>query len=108
MKATIGHILTETGYQELLKASESEEDQNRLANLEELLTDAHEYDMQHPELGQLESFLEERALVNDTDAWEEGSDCVTMMTMHAAKGLGVPICFSSSPSNKVSFRTNVA
>ena len=93
VEATIGHILTETGYQDLLKASENPEDQDRLANLEELLTDAHEYDVQNPGLGNLESFLEDRALVNDTDSWEDGSDAVTMMTLHAAKGLEFPSVF---------------
>ena len=93
IEATIGHILSESGYQDVLKASVHPEDEERLANLEELLTDAHEYDMQNPGQGHLESFLEDRALVNDTDAWEEGSDRVTMMTMHAAKGLEFPSVF---------------
>jgi len=89
----VGTVLAESGYREVLENSEDEEDQERLANVEELLTDAREFDMRHPGDGQLEQFLEETALVADTDAWETESDKVSLMTMHAAKGLEFPIVF---------------
>src|SRR6185369_3233452 len=38
-------------------------------------------------------FLEESALVSDTDAWETETDRVTLMTLHAAKGLEFPVVF---------------
>jgi DNA helicase-2/ATP-dependent DNA helicase PcrA len=41
----------------------------------------------------LEAFLEQAALVNDTDAWEVEHDRVTLMTVHAAKGLEFPVVF---------------
>ena len=44
VEAIVGRVLTETGYREVLENSESEEDQERLANLEELLTAAREFD----------------------------------------------------------------
>jgi len=89
----VGLVLTETGYRETLENSESEEEQERLANLEELLTAAREFDIKHPEANALEAFLEQSALVADTDAWESETDMVTLMTLHAAKGLEFPVVF---------------
>jgi len=68
-----------------------EEDQERLANIEELLTVARDFDERQGEAGQLEAFLEETCLVNDTDAWETEADRVTLMTLHASKGLEFPV-----------------
>lgn len=89
----LGHVLAETGYRELLETSEAEEDQERLANIEELLTAAREFDAQHPGDGHLEEFLEQSSLASDTDAFESENDKVTLMTMHAAKGLEFPVVF---------------
>ncbi len=73
--------------------SDDEEDEERLANIEELLTAARQFDEQHPGEGHLEEFLEEASLVNDTDAWAEADDRVTLMTLHASKGLEFPVVF---------------
>jgi DNA helicase-2/ATP-dependent DNA helicase PcrA len=89
----VGRILSETGYREVLENSESEEDEERLANLEEFLTAAREFDVKHPEGNALETFLEETSLVADTDAWEAENDKVALMTLHAAKGLEFPVVF---------------
>ena len=89
----LGHVLAESGYRELYSNSELEEDQQRLANIEELLTAAREFDERHPGPGALEAFLEDVCLANDTDAWEADDDRVTMMTLHAAKGLEFPVVF---------------
>ncbi len=89
----LGHVLAESGYAALLKASEDEEDQERLANLQELLTVARDFDERHPGPDQLEAFLEETALVSDTDEWEEQIDRVTLMTLHASKGLEFPVVY---------------
>ena len=43
--------------------------------------------------GHLEAFLEETCLVNDTDAWQTDADRVTLMTLHASKGLEFPVVF---------------
>ncbi|MFO0896796.1 MAG: 3'-5' exonuclease [Pirellulales bacterium] len=88
----LGQILSETQYREMFDP-ESPDDQERLANLEELLTAAREFDERNPEPGQLERFLEEASLAGDTDAWEGELDRVTMMTLHAAKGLEFPVVF---------------
>lgn len=89
----LGHVLAESGYREQYSGSELEEDQQRLANIEELLTAAREFDERHPGPGALEAFLEDVCLTNDTDAWEADDDRVTMMTLHAAKGLEFPVVF---------------
>ncbi len=84
-------VLRESAYRSWLLESETEEDQERAANVDELLTAAVEFDRQHPEADQaLELFLEQAALVADTDALESEQERVTLMTMHAAKGLEFP------------------
>jgi DNA helicase II / ATP-dependent DNA helicase PcrA len=89
----IGTVLDESGYRENLSGSDDEEDLNRLANIEELLTDARQFDEHNTGGGQLETYLENAWLVNETDDWETESDKVTMMTLHAAKGLEFPVVF---------------
>ena len=89
----MGHVLAESGYKQFLQDSEHEEDQERLANIEELLTAARQFDELHFGDSPLESFLEEACLVNDTDAWATDDDRATLMTMHAAKGLEFPVVF---------------
>jgi DNA helicase-2/ATP-dependent DNA helicase PcrA len=89
----LGHVLSESGYQQFLAESDDEEDQERLANIEELLTAARQFDEHNPGEGQLEAFLEESSLVNDTDAWATDDDRVTLMTLHASKGLEFPVVF---------------
>jgi len=88
-----GHVLTESGYKRQFEGSESEEDQQRLANIEELLTVAREFDERHAREGTLEAFLEETALVGDTDNYETQNDRVTLMTLHASKGLEFPVVY---------------
>ncbi len=91
---TMVSVLHESGYRNALADSDAEEDQERLANVEELLTAAEEFDRQHPETEHaLELFLEQAALVADTDALETQQDRVTLMTLHAAKGLEFPVVY---------------
>jgi DNA helicase-2/ATP-dependent DNA helicase PcrA len=88
------HVLQESKYGEWLRDSGTEEDQERLANVEELLTAAAEFDRQHPEAEQaLEVFLEQASLVADTDALQTEQERVTLMTLHAAKGLEFPVVY---------------
>jgi DNA helicase-2/ATP-dependent DNA helicase PcrA len=93
VEEVVGTVLEESGYRKSLVESESEEDQNRLANIEELLTDARQFDEQDSEGGQLEAYLERTWLVNDIDDWESNTEKVTLMTLHAAKGLEFPVVF---------------
>lgn len=89
----LGHVLEESGYQKAMEDSDLEEDIDRLANIQELLTDARQFDEQNPGDGQLEAYLEKTSLVNDTDAWDTDNDKVTLMTLHAAKGLEFPVVY---------------
>ncbi len=86
-------VLLASGYRDALVSSDDEGDQERLANIEELITAGREFDEQNPGHNGLEEFLEQACLVNDIDAWEADDDRVTLMTMHAAKGLEFPVVF---------------
>jgi DNA helicase-2/ATP-dependent DNA helicase PcrA len=93
MEDILGHLYAESGYKQFLQDSELEEDQERLANIEELLTVARQFDERFAADAPLEAFLEEASLVNDTDAWETDDDRATLMTLHASKGLEFPVVF---------------
>ncbi len=89
----VGRVVEESAYREFLEASGAEEDLDRLANIEELLTDARQFDEENPGGGQLEAYLERLWLVSDVDDWDRQSDRVSLMTLHAAKGLEFPVVF---------------
>lgn len=65
---------------------------DREANIDELRVHAEEFDRAHPEAG-LSGFLENVALVSDTDAAVTDGDAVKLMTLHACKGLEFPAVF---------------
>ncbi|MCP3916850.1 MAG: UvrD-helicase domain-containing protein [bacterium] len=65
---------------------------DREANIDELRAHAEEYDRLHPDAG-LRGFLEEVALVSDTDNMESDVAKVTLMTLHSCKGLEYPYVF---------------
>ncbi|MFT7638730.1 MAG: DNA helicase-2/ATP-dependent DNA helicase PcrA [Pirellulaceae bacterium] len=89
----LGNILYESGYRESLAQSEVEQDHERLANVDELLNDAREFDNGYDAIDRVERFLERVSLVANTDDWESTSDVVTLMTLHSAKGLEFPVVF---------------
>lgn len=91
--AIIRKVLAETKYREWLVEDGSEEGYERAANVDELVSACDEFDLQHPSDGGLEAFLEQSALVNDTDAWESDSDFVTLLTIHSSKGLEFPAVY---------------
>ncbi len=93
VEGIVGRVLMDTGYRDHLKDSNTEEDQQRLANIEELGTAARQFDDRFEEGGRLEEFLEQTSLVADTDAWDTESDRATLMTLHAAKGLEFPVIY---------------
>lgn len=82
----IGYILTRSGYQEMLDDG-TEENQQRLENIKELISVASKYKELSPQAS-LQAFLEEVALV-EAQASEIGmeQERVTLMTVHSAKGL---------------------
>ena len=72
------------------RAGEAGED--AIENVNELISSAGDYDAQNPE-GSLVEWLQQISLVSDVDAVEAGAGAVTLMTLHAAKGLEFPVVF---------------
>jgi DNA helicase-2/ATP-dependent DNA helicase PcrA len=88
-------VLEKTGYLEELAAEGTIESEGRAENLAELVGVAREFTERSPE-GTLAEFLEQVSLVADADsipADEGGQGVVTLMTLHAAKGLEFPVVF---------------
>ena len=85
-------ILDRTGYLAQLEESTDPQDQARVENIGELLSVAKDFQDTNP-TGTVEDFLEQVALVNDVDSFEQEESKVTLMTLHAAKGLEFPIVF---------------
>jgi len=80
----VAKVVELTNYKEHVK-----EERDRLENVEELVNAAAEYAAREPE-GGIDGFVEENALVADQDTYDEAADTVTLMTVHAAKGLEFP------------------
>ncbi len=88
----IKRVIEKTNYFAFLRESGETESKDRIANVEELVNAAHEYDINYSE-GTLQGFLEEVALVSDVDEMEDTIEAVTLMTLHTAKGLEFPVVF---------------
>ncbi|OQY28668.1 MAG: DNA helicase PcrA [Candidatus Cloacimonetes bacterium 4572_55] len=80
------HVLQETGYYAHLKSEYGPDREDRLENIQELLSalKTHEEEVIDPSL---ENFLADVTLVADVDQWDDDQDSVTLMTLHSAKGL---------------------
>ncbi len=86
-------IIEETGYTAMLREDPSEQAQDRLANLEELVKGMQEFETANSTLNE---YLEQVALVSDLDNYDSDADRVTLMTMHSAKGLEFPVVFMTA------------
>lgn len=84
----IEYILEDLGYREHLKLEGEIESQTRLDNIEELINKAKEY-----ETRSLSDFLEDVALISDIDRMDNEASRITLMTLHAAKGLEFPYVY---------------
>lgn len=87
------NVLEQTFYIKQFQGSSNEDDQQRLENLEELIASARHYDEVAGDERSLEGFLETTALISDVDRVDDESGKVTMMSLHAAKGLEFPVVF---------------
>ena len=87
----IDAVLERAGYRSYL-LEEGEQGLERLENIQELRTTAQEFQPMEPE-ERLSAFLQGAALVSDVDSLEEGTDAVTLITLHQAKGLEFPAVF---------------
>ncbi|MCS0600136.1 DNA helicase PcrA [Streptomyces sp. LP11] len=91
-------ILERTGYLAELQNSTDPQDETRIENLQELAAVALEFEQERAEgeSGTLADFLEQVALVADSDQIpdeEDGDGVITLMTLHTAKGLEFPVVF---------------
>ncbi|MEU4893570.1 DNA helicase PcrA [Streptomyces sp. NPDC044780] len=100
-------VLERTGYLAELQASTDPQDETRIENLQELAAVALEFEQDRSEEnpGSLADFLEQVALVADSDQIPdedtEGSGVITLMTLHTAKGLEFPVVFLSGMEDGV-------
>ncbi|MBE3549938.1 MAG: UvrD-helicase domain-containing protein [Brockia lithotrophica] len=88
----VDEVLEATGYRASLLALPEPERAARLENVQEFLNMASSFQALHPE-ADLASFLSEMALLTDVDTYEGAEDRVTLLTLHAAKGLEFPVVF---------------
>ena len=84
-------ILLESGYKQELLAQQTVEAEGRIENLNEFLTVTKQFDQTGS--NDLNAFLEQIALMSDVDNYDAEADVVSMMTLHAAKGLEFPVVF---------------
>jgi len=85
-------VLDKSGYKKALQDTGDDEDAERLANIEELITAAKQF-AEEDSSRTLMDFLEQITLAADVDSWDESADRVSVMTLHAAKGLEFPIVY---------------
>ncbi len=85
-------LIEETGIKKFYKESSGPEDAERFDNVMEFLKSVDDFMVREPE-GGLSQFLEEVSLLTDLDQWNDETNRVTLMTLHAAKGLEFPVVF---------------
>ncbi len=85
-------VTEKTGYLDELKKERTIEAESRIENIKELISATSEFKerSEHPSL---EGFLEEVSLITDIDMWDKTKDAVTLMTLHAVKGLEFQVVF---------------
>lgn len=86
-------VLEKTEYLLRLKEENTAESQARVDNLEELSNALRQFEQERGEEASLALFLEELALVSDSDEIDENAQFVTLMTLHLSKGLEYPYVF---------------
>ncbi len=92
MEDIVPNLIRITGYENMLVA-QGEEGKTRLENIGQLVSNMQEYKNNNGEDATIRNFLEEVSLVSDIDNYDENADCVTLMTIHSAKGLEFPYVF---------------
>jgi DNA helicase II / ATP-dependent DNA helicase PcrA len=85
-------LLALSGYHDYLATEAKGSGEERLANIDELVSAAREFDREHPGASVIE-FMEEVSLASAVDRMKDGAGSVTLMTLHAAKGLEFPVVF---------------
>ena len=88
----INEVLDKSGYLKMLETSYSVEDRSRIDNINEFISSAAEYEEENSD-DTIFDYLENLSLLSDLDKTEDKDNSVSLMTMHAAKGLEFPIVF---------------
>ncbi len=89
VQAIMEDVVRTSGMEALLRKT-GDADLSELANVNELISSAAEYDAENPE-GSLHDYLAQVSLVSDADHMKGAGGAVTLMTLHAAKGLEFPV-----------------
>ena len=92
VQVLLEEILERTEFRNHIRMTEGETAEDRLGNIDELVSKTIHY-MESAEDPSLGEFLEEVALVADVDNYDENSNSVVLMTLHSAKGLEFPVVF---------------
>jgi len=92
----VNDVINESGYRAMLEGENTTESESRLENLEELVNGAYDYENSNRD-ATLDQFLQDISLLTteenpETDP-ENRDNCVTLMTVHNAKGLEFPVVF---------------
>jgi DNA helicase II / ATP-dependent DNA helicase PcrA len=88
----LNHVMEQTGYVAELQQQGTDEADNRIANIHELYNAVQQFQEDNEE-NSLEAFLASASLSSDLDDLNEEQQKVSMMTLHAAKGLEFPVVF---------------
>ncbi|MFH1011323.1 MAG: UvrD-helicase domain-containing protein [bacterium] len=88
----IAELMVASGLRAQLQQEGTQEAQERLDNLDQLVAGAEERCRANPAMT-LDDFLQEIALISDVDDWRDRAEAVTLMTLHTAKGLEFPYVF---------------
>lgn len=92
LEQLINDIIESTGYVKELQDSDDEEAEDRINNINELISKIVAFEAAHED-ATLSSFLEEVALVADIDGVDSDNNRVLLMTLHSAKGLEFPVVY---------------
>ena len=85
-------VLEHTDFKNYLRAEKENADE-RIENVDELMSNIVNFQEDYAQEATLSAFLEEISLQTDLDNMDTSADCVTMMTMHSSKGLEFPVVF---------------
>ena len=100
LRDLIDDVLEKTAYVEDLQNSDEEDAEDRIANVDELVSKVTYYEEQHEE-ATLSEFLAEVALVADIDKVGDKDEKVLLMTLHSAKGLEFPHVYLAGMEDSV-------
>lgn len=88
----VTQVLQQSGYKQYIEEQDIKQDEDRLENLKEFLVSVREYETMFQDRS-LGNFLQRISLVSASDQKQEDEDSVTLMTLHAAKGLEFPCVY---------------